>query len=194
MQDHSGVLQERVKVHAVGRRGDQALERTRKKQDQNQESSHHGRLNADEIRHRDRMRAPMPRHGGRREDGHEPDPEEERPFVASPDGGDLVENGKNPVGVRGDVLDGEVVRQKSVDERRDGEREKNTNGPRRRGTPRAPRRDFSARRRKPRPCRRRRKRAPEWRRNDRLQRTIFSPSRSAFFPSPRRGKVRMGVD
>jgi hypothetical protein len=64
------------------------------------------------------MPPPVLNHDKRGVYRQQPAPEEQRPFLAAPDGTDLVIDGQVAVGMSGDIADGEIVGDEKIIRRR----------------------------------------------------------------------------
>ena len=108
MPRHAGVLQERIEIAPLERRGKQALERIRGEQEEEMKSD------ADERHHRQHARPKdMWKRGAERRYRESPAREHRRPqqhraLVGAPDRGDLVDERQRGVGVLCDVGEAEV--------------------------------------------------------------------------------------
>ena len=117
VHDHGRVLEQRVQVLAVRRRGDQPVKGAREKKNQEQEPQNNEAFHADEVRHDGRLSPPMEPHGNRAERGQNEDPQQQGAFMAAPDGRDGVKQGELRIRSGGDVVDGKVAREERIDQR-----------------------------------------------------------------------------
>ena len=109
MQDHAGILQQRIEIAAVGGNREKALERIRGKEREGEETDahepHHAQHPRDHLvgqmaaEHRDR-RHPEPEHEH---------PEQERALVAAPHAGNAVMQRQRGIGMVRHVRDREVI-------------------------------------------------------------------------------------
>ena len=108
MEGEAGVLQQRVEIAPVERRGIEPEERVGGGEDEDQEAEPDERLNGQHPgAEGGRQVAPEGRHGGA-VDREDPDPEQHRALVIAPGAGELVEERLGRVRVVGDRDDREV--------------------------------------------------------------------------------------
>ena len=122
VDDHAGVLQQRIEVHALGRAGQQALEGVRGNQhegvkadtDAAEHSQHAGQHHVRQLAREDR--------DGKGPQRENQPPQQQRALVAAPHRGDLVVERQGTVRVAGNVLDREIIGHEGPGQRRKGDR------------------------------------------------------------------------
>ncbi len=103
VNDHSGILQQRIQVTPVGRGRQQALERVRREQHEQQEADRNQRHHAENARHHfEGQMAAEQRHRQHppREHQH---PQQQRAFVTTPGRGETVKPRQAGIGIIDDV-------------------------------------------------------------------------------------------
>ncbi len=120
MDDHLGILEERIEAEAVGVQGagrDGKGERGEREQEKEED------LDGREDRRRVGVEGDVGLVAHAHHEaigGEQPGPEEQRAFLSRPERGELVERGQGAVGVVEDVVDREVVGEGCPDEREGG--------------------------------------------------------------------------
>ncbi len=123
MNHHAGILQQRVEIAAVGGGRDQPLERVRREQQEQQESGAQKAHDADHPRHhRVRQAAAENRDGDGPQRQHQ-HPQQHRPFVSAPDGGEAIVHRQRGVGIGRHVQHRKVIVDEGVGEAREGDRD-----------------------------------------------------------------------
>ena len=123
MDDHVGVLEQRVEPAALGRRrGEEGVEGVVVDDHQEQEEHLDDRDHSDDVRHQLAMALAIDVDGGRTEDRQQKHPEHDRAVETAPVRRDLVEQRLNGVGVTLDVVDGVIAGDESVDDDARGHR------------------------------------------------------------------------
>ena len=109
MEDEAEVLEQRVEVPSAGRGGDEAGERVRGEQDEREEAGREEAEHGEHPRRHLARQAPAPCRHREGPPAQDERPEEQRPLVGAPDGGQPVVEGQQHVRVGRDVEHGEVV-------------------------------------------------------------------------------------
>ena len=109
MDDHTGILQQRIQVAAVRRRRQQAIERIGSQQHKQHETDGHQPHHAHHAR--DQRRRQVAAEYGHRDSPHieHQHPQQQRAFVRAPRGRKAVKHRQLGVGVGGDVEHREIV-------------------------------------------------------------------------------------
>ncbi len=136
MDDHAGILQQRIQVLALLGGGNEPLERVRGEEDEEEEARGDEAHDAEHAR--DEPLGQVAAEDGDRErpSREHQHPQQDRAFVRAPRRREAVVRGQARVGVRRDVGDREIVGDERVGERREGGRDEKEkprrDGPRRR--------------------------------------------------------------
>ncbi len=121
MQDHARILQQRIQIAAVGRGGNQPLERIRNRQHEQEKSQ------ADESHHAENPRTHRRGQLAREErDGHHPDgqdqgPEEQGSFMSAPHGRQPIVQRQVGIRISRHVEHGEILVRKRIGQTAEGQ-------------------------------------------------------------------------
>ena len=120
MDRERGVLQHRIQIAPVRGGGDQALERIRSRQREQQETEAHESEHAHHAARETRRQIAARDRNGERPHHEDPAPQQQRALVGAPDRGHAIKRRQRGVGIGRDVQHRVIERHEGVNERRQG--------------------------------------------------------------------------